>query len=111
MASTTRRLMPQQSLTANQVQPRDEVMDAGAYKTLECQGRCIVAGSNGQAKIQHAAVNEPDAFKDLAGAAWNLNATNNTVVSISNFLRYLRWVTDANVAGNPVALIDVVAKD
>jgi len=56
-------------------------------------------------------VNEPDAFTALTGATWALNATSNTLVSVTHFLRYLRWVTDSGVAGSPIALIDLIAKE
>lgn len=111
MASLYHRLLPITSLTASQVQTRDEVLDIGAYRVLEIQVRVISAGTAGNLKLQHAAVNEPDAFKDLSGASFALTPASNQVMSISNFLRYLRWVTDNGVAGGPVALIDIVAKE
>lgn len=114
MASTHVRVLHPQTLTASLIPPRHEVVDAGAYKSAEVQFRCLVAGGAGQAKLQHAAVNEPDAFKDISGAAWNLNAagaSGNQYLSVSSFLRYIRWVTDASVSGSPVALIDIIFKD
>lgn len=50
------------------------------------------------------------AFIALGGPV-ALNATSNTHVSIVNYLRYVRWTTNAAVAGNPGALIDVMAKE
>lgn len=111
MASLYHRLVPLQTFGASQTQPRDEVLDVGAYTTLEIQLRVLVAGAAGNLKLQHAAVNEPDAFKDLSGASWALSATANNFTSITSFLRYLRWVTDGSVSGSPAALLDIIAKE
>lgn len=111
MASQYSRFLPLQTLTANQTMPRDEVLDVGAYNKLQIQLRVLVAGSGGNVKIQHAAVNEPDAYKDLSGATVALNATTNQFVTVSDFLRYLRWVTDGAVTGSPAVLIDIIAKE
>ncbi len=111
MASQYSRFLPLQTLSSTQTMPRDEVLDLGAYNTLQIQLRVLVAGSGGNVKIQHAAVNEPDAFKDLSGASAALNATGNHFVTVTNFLRYLRWVTDGSVSGSPAVLIDIIAKE
>lgn len=71
----------------------------------------LKAGGNGTWKLQHAAVNEDEAFKDLAGGSVLLNATDNHVLTIPSFLRYVRWVTDSAVAGDPLALADLIAKE
>lgn len=111
MASVYHRLMPFQTLAATQTMPRDEVFDAGAYTKLQIQTRVLVAGSAGNVKLQHAAVNEPDAFKDISGASWALNATSNNFTTINDFLRYVRWITDNGVTGSPSVIIDFIAKE
>ena len=77
MASSSVRQYPVQTVTASMVQSREEVTDAGAYNRAQVQFRVLKAGSAGTVTLQHAAVNEPDAFKDISGATWNLNATTN----------------------------------
>lgn len=111
MASTAHRILAYQTLQASQVQARDEVLDAGAYRVLQIQARVLVAGTGGNVTLQHAAVNEPDAFQDLSGASWALNATSKNFATVTDFLRYLRWVTDAGVTGIPSAVIDIIAKE
>lgn len=111
MASSSVRQLPVQTVIANLVQPREEVTDAGAYNKAQIQFRVLKAGSAGTVTLQHAAVNEPDAFKDVSGAQWNLNATTNSFTTVADFLRYLRVVSDANVAGSPVAMMDIILKE
>lgn len=110
MASQYRRLLDVRKLTANLTQPREQVWDAGAYAHLELHCRVLVAGSAGTVVVQHAAVNEEDAFRDLASFALS-GGTPGGYTSTDHFLRYLRWRTDGAVAGDPSALIDVMAKE
>ena len=114
MAGAYHRLTPQQTLVANQTQPASEVYDAGAFNHLQLQGRVLKAGTAGKLKLQHAAVNEPDAFIDVSGAEWDLDQagpSGNVFITVDDFLRYLRWITDANVLGSPIALLDLIAKE
>lgn len=111
MASQYLRILPITGLTASQKQANADIIDVGAYTTLEFQARVLKAGGAGNVFVEHAAVNEPDAFTALSGATWSLSATSNTLVSVTHFLRYLRWVTDSGVAGSPIALIDLIAKE
>ena len=53
---------------------------------------------------------EEDAWLNL-GANVATGGTTNNFQSHSNFLRYIRWVPDGAVAGDPVAIIDLVAKE
>ena len=110
MASEYHRLMKLQTVTASYTPPLSESIDCGAYKTLECNCQIPKVGTNGSVKLQHAAVNEEAAFRDLSGASWPLNGSGSHL-SVANFLRYIRWVSDANVAGAPMALVDIVAKE
>ena len=110
MASQYFRLLDAMDLVASMTQPRDQVFDAGPYSKLELQFRVVRAGGAGTLQLQHAAVNEESAYIAL-GAPVALNATSNSHVSISNYLRYVRWTTNAAVAGSPAALIDVLAKE
>lgn len=111
MAALFKRIMPQQTFSANQRPPRDEVLDLGAYTKIQVQARIVTAGSAGNLILEHAAVNEPDAFKAVSGASWPVTPVSNNFTTISDFLRYVRWGGDASVTGTPVALIDIIAKE
>lgn len=111
MASMYQRILDPRALTPNDTTQREEVLDAGAYNTLQAQMRVLSAGSAGNLKLQHAAVNEPDAFIDIGGASVSLASTSNSLVTVTNFLRFIRWFSDSATAGSPIALIDVVAKE
>lgn len=110
MAGESVRLLDPQVLSAGDTMNPERVYDGGGYKNLEIHTRILKAGSGGNIKLQHAAVNEPGAFIDLATATWAANG-NGSYVSISNFLRYVRWICDGAVAGGPIAVIDLVAKE
>jgi len=110
MASRYVRLLDPTVLVASSSQAKEDVVDLGAYTTLVAHVRVLKAGGAGNVFLQHAAVNEVDAWVTLAGTTVALNGTGG-VVSATNFLRYVRWATDALVAGAPVALIDIVAKE
>lgn len=115
MASQSVRILDPQPLGASAEQPRDQVVDLGAYKQLVASCRVLKVGSGaggGRVKLQTAAVNEPGAFHDVAGLSWVVDGSaTGGMASSGEFLRYVRWVTDAGVAGSPVVCIDVVAKE
>lgn len=85
-------------------------IDLGAYKSVVAQIRVLSAGSGGTLCLQHAAKAEGSAFKNLGDPA-NLNGTTNDVQAHTDFLRWVRFLADDNVAGNPIACIDIVAKE
>ena len=109
MASLFGELLPPSQLSASQKMDTKDVLDLGAYSVLQIQPRVLTAGGAGNLKIQHSSRNIDGTFVDLASVA--LNATSNTLVTVTNFLRYVRWVTDGAVAGTPVAACDIVAKE
>jgi hypothetical protein len=112
MASTYYRLLGMRTFSGAATQDQAEYFDGGSYRVLEVQTRVTSGGSGGTIKLQHAAVNEDNAFIDVAGfTAVNLNAVTNNVQEITAFLRYLRWATGAAPTGNPTVLIDIVAKE
>ena len=111
MASIYHRLMPQQAFAANQRPPKDEVLDLGAYRVVQVQTRILTAGGAGNLILEHAAVNEPDAFKPVPSMSWPTVTPTNDFKTINDFLRYLRWGGDGTVSGTPVALIDIVANE
>lgn len=111
MASGIKRIMPPRKFTGNATQPIEEARDAGAYTRIEAQCRVLKQGSAGGSFIlEHAAVNEEGAFLPIPGALWNAN-TDGGYVSITGFLRFVRWSTAGTIAGDPVALIDGVGKE
>ncbi len=110
MASRYWRVLDVRKLTASLEQPRDQYIDAGAFAHLEVDVRVVVAGTAGNIKLQHAAVNEPDAFRDLATMSWPLTGAGSFLFT-DHFLRYIRWVTDAGLTGSPQVIIDIVGKE
>lgn len=110
MASQYHRLLDPRAIVANDVQNIDQAFDAGAYDKLELQCRILKTGGAGNIKLQHAAVNEEDAYIDLGSASWLVTGSGGHI-SISNFLRYVRWAGDNSVGGGPVAMIDIIAKE
>jgi len=112
MASAYTRLLRARPLTSATTPDTSEAFDAGGYRVLCIQTRVLSAGSAGTLKLQHAAVNEDSAYKDLTTfTAVNLNATANDFQEVTSFLRFIRWVTGTAPTGNPSAVIDVVAKE
>ena len=110
MASETWRLLDPRVHGADDVQTLDLAFGGGAYSKLEIHVRILKSGSAGNIKLQHAAVNEEDAYIDLGTATWAVTGTGSHI-SVSSFLRYIRWVCDGSVAGTPVIMIDIVAKE
>lgn len=110
--ATYHRLLQYQTLTSSLSPTLAESFDAGAYTRLEVQARILVGGGGaGTVKLQHAAVNEPDAFIDIASASWTLNTATNNYLSVTGFLRYIRWLASSGIAGSPAVVIDIIAKD
>jgi hypothetical protein len=111
MAATYTRLLDLQGLGPNFKQVKLDVVDVGPYNRVVLQVRVVKAGGAGNLIIQEAAVNEDDAFVNVAGGTVALSATSNTKVVIADPQRFLRATTDANVAGGPQALIDLIARE
>ena len=107
-----RRLMEPTTLTASSAQVTSDAMDAGAYLRLEVEVRVLKAGTgSGNVFIQHAATNDEGSYLALASASWPVNTAGTFYLSVTGFLRFVRWAGDASVAGAPVIQIDVIAKD
>jgi hypothetical protein len=110
MASQYRRLLDSRTMAASEKQLADDVFDAGAYRVLEMQVRVLKAGTAGNLQLQHAAVNSEDSWQNM-GSAVAMTPTSIAFSTISDFLRYIRWTTDAGVAGSPVVVVDIIAKE
>lgn len=90
-------LLDRQTVTASQ---NGSIIDMLAHSQLNMQGYVHVAGSAGNIILEHAGTTDPNAFQTLTTKA----LTSTGVISfesISSFMRYVRWVSDANVAGGP----------
>lgn len=117
MASQAIRLMDVSTLSASKEQMREQVADLGAFKELNVQVRVLKIGTgtdaNATLTLEHASVNEDEAFLPLSSASWRVDSTAsaNSYLQITGFLRYVRWATGSMVAGSPVAVIDLVAKE
>jgi len=111
MASEYLRILDARSMAANDAMPEKEALDLGAYRVLAVQTRVLKAGTAGTVKLQSSMTNEVGSFVDIPNLTWNLNATSNTIVSSGEFGRYVRWAADGNVAGSPLVVIDLIAKE
>lgn len=87
-----------------------EGLDLGAYKSIVAQIQIHSTGTNGDVCLQHAAVNENGAFTTL-GTNVQVDGLQNDVQSHANFLRYVRFSADSNIAGHPIVSIDIVVKE
>ena len=109
MSNESKRLLDPRVLGADDTQDVKDAYDAGAFDKLEIQARFLKSGSAGNLILQHAAVNEEDSYISLGTASWATTGSGGHI-SISNFLRFIRWKADGSVAGTPVAMIDIIAK-
>lgn len=117
MASQYVRLLDPQVVGPSLIQPRENWLDLGAYRQIVVSFRVLKAGTGDNAaaviKLQHAAVMEDEAFADTAASVRvdSTAAAIPTTIEVTIFTRYIRWVTGSAVAGSPVVLVDIVAKE
>lgn len=110
MSNEYHRLLDPTFMISNLEQRPDKIYDAGAYATIIAQFRILSGCTSGAIELQHAAVNEPDAFKSL-GSPVSLITPDNIIEVYSNFLRFIRWKVVGSVTGTaPNVLIDLVSK-
>ncbi len=108
MAGQYVRLLDTRSLAANLFAPPQSVLDLGAYRVIVVDCRFAVLGSAGNLIIETASVNEEGAWRTALTIPVNAAPA---LLEITLFGRYIRWRTDQNVAGGPVATVDLVAKE
>lgn len=108
MTNLYARLLDTRVLGPSQYCPPERVLDLGAYGILVLDPRIMTVGTAGNLLIETASLMEEGAWRVVATIP--LNATS-AIVAVTPFLRYVRWRTDAAVAGNPVVLVDLVAKN
>lgn len=102
------RLFEKRNLYASET---SDPVDFGAYKTICAQIRVIKQGSAGTVELQHAATSEAAAFKTLGSSVALTSVGTNDIQYHTNFLRYVRWAASSSVAGEPIIVIDVIAKE
>jgi len=115
MASKSFELLPLTALVSNRASRADKILDLGGYNTIQLHAVVPVAGSQGdKICIQTSAVNEDDMFFNISsddGGEIPVDApVDGTLVTITNFLRYIRWKT-GTIAGTPKAAIWGIAKE
>ena len=126
MASEYRRLLDTQSVSGAKSQEREQIFDAGAYTELNVVFYVLKLGTDSTTaldiKLQHAAINEEEAFTDLKDDAGNavaldIEATGgslgNKFFYIRRYLRYVRWVVTAGGTVTDAAVVgcDIMAKE
>ena len=87
-----------------------DAVDMLGHSVLRVSVQIHAAGTAGTIKLQHSAFTDPNSFLDITSASWNLNSAGVNYLAVTDFLRYVRWVTDTSVAGSPVVTLQVVAK-
>lgn len=107
MSSQYVRLLDARALGPNQASPVDRVVDLGAYGRLEIDPRVMTVGSAGSLLIETSATGEDGSWRTIATIALTESAN---MVQVTSFLRYVRWTTSGSVAGAPVVIVDIVAK-
>ncbi len=89
---------------------KGEVLDLLHYSRLQVEVKVKVASNASQTiQLQHAAVNEAEAFEDL-GPTYALDSVGNVVNSYSSFLRYVRMVASSSISTQPILSVGVIAK-
>lgn len=103
------RLQETLSITENQAQEREYAADVGRYNSVAVQVQVLATDSTGQLQLQHAAVNEESAYRDV-GNSVSLNSTTGAVQTLTSPLRYLRWSVNSLSTG-ATFLVDLVARE
>ena len=114
MASQFVAILPKKTLLANSFMKDDDIVDLGAYRVLVCDCWVSKPGTGtaqGKVVLQTSAIkNNEDEWRDIA--SWIIDSTGTGgMVEVATFLRFVRWRTDNNVAGSPVAGISLIAKE
>jgi len=67
--------------------------------------------TDGTIALQHAVVDEDDAYVTLGTPVSCAGAATTDVQCGLSFLGFVRWVTDANVNGQPLMAIEIIARE
>lgn len=111
MSSFSTTITPPTTLAASDIMDPDKVLDLGAYKQVNVIANVLSPGTGGNWLLEQAAENGPGCWIAVSGASVDLTSGGCHFISITAFCRYLRWKCDAAVAGNPVLVAWLVAKD
>ena len=68
------------------------------------------SGSTGKIWLEHCADKDQITWQPV-GMELTVATLDNNFQTIDHFLRYVRWMTNDQVAGDPIAAIDIIAKD
>lgn len=113
MSSKSYNLLLQATVTDGSAQDLAEALDLGDFIELEILVRVLSAG-DGEApllQIQHAPVNEDDAFIDFPEAiSVDLSVEGTTWVHVPHFTRWVRWRTAGTLTSSAMVTVHVVAK-
>jgi len=110
MSNEYKRLLSARTLTGTTIQPEAEAWDGGGHCTLEVQCDIFSPGATGGfIALQHSATNEVGSFRDLPNVNWALDTAGGHL-TVSHFLRYIRFVTTGTINGGPVVQLDIIGK-
>jgi len=113
MASKSFELLPLTTLTSNRSSRADKIIDVGAYNTLQLHVLVAAASAGELLRIQTSALNEEDLFYNIGNTDnGDISLTNVGMftVTITRFVRYIRWKTDT-ITGTPKIAVWGVAKE
>lgn len=82
------------------------MLDLGAYRVIVFDPRVLVTGQ-GSLILETSAVAEEGTWRTVLTIVLTATAA---MSEVGSFLRYVRWRTDGSVSGNPVVVVDLVAK-
>lgn len=105
-----KRLLEPAKLNGNFFQNIERAMDVREFRKLDLDMRILKDGTGGDFRVQHAVINEPDAYIDIPGALVVFgNGIGSHHISIDDFLGFIR-VIGVGAAGDPVVLVDAIAR-
>ena len=108
MAGQYVRILDTRALSSNLSCPDNNVVDLGAYRVVVVDCRLAALGTGGNLIIETSSVKEDGTWRTALSIPLNANPN---LLEITLFARFIRWRTDGAVAGNPVATVDLVAKE
>lgn len=110
MAGIYKILYGPSKLTANFLQPVEQAFDALGYSSVDLQVRVLYPGSAGNILLQESATLDAETFTNIASSSVSVSTGSNEHIALTSLLRYIRVAGDASVAGNPLLIVELIAR-
>lgn len=105
-----KRVLEPAKLNGNFFQNIERAMDVREYRRLDLDMRILKVGTGGDFRVQHAVINETDAYIDIPGAVVAFgNGIGSHHISVDAFLGFIRVIA-VGATGDPVVLVDAIAR-